>query len=133
MPPSRAIAVKNKPKLWAEVKERWLTGSKGGPAGKWNARKAMLASKEYQSRGGGYKGAKSPDNSLKKWEKEKWGYIDGDKGSRYLPEKVRNALTPAEKKKEKALKQGKKGRVVSYSGSVNAKMRKAGIYGPAKK
>lgn len=88
----------------------------------------MLATKEYQQKGGTYVGPKTPANSLKKWEKEKWGYIDGDPGSRYLPEKVRKQLTPAEKKKEKALKKSKKGQNVPYSKSVNEKMRKAGIY-----
>ena len=124
----RTVAVKANPELWEEVKNKWMKGAKGGPAGKWNARKAMLAVNEYKRRGGKYKGKKDPQNSLKKWEKEKWGYIDGDKSSRYLPKKVRESLTAAEKKKEKSLKKGKKGKNISYSKSVNAKMRKAGIY-----
>ena len=126
--PSGTVAVRDKPKLWTEVQQKWLKGGKGGPAGKWNARKAMLAVNEYKRRGGGYKGPRDPKNSLKKWEREKWGYVDGDKNSRYLPKKVRDQLTPAEKKEGKSRKKGKKGKHVPYSKSVNAKMRKAGIY-----
>ena len=124
--PSRAV--KSKPKLWEEVYRKWLQGSKAGPAGKWNARKAMLATKEYQNRGGGYVGPKDPKNSLKKWEKEDWGYIDGDEKSRYLPKAVRDQLSKKEKITERRLKNGQKGKIVSYSDSVNTKMRKAGIY-----
>lgn len=30
-------------------------GSKGGPAGKWSARKAQMLAKQYKAKGGGYK------------------------------------------------------------------------------
>jgi hypothetical protein len=127
-------AERTDPELWSRVKAKWLKSAKGGTAGKWNARKAMLAVQEYKRRGGGYvgtgktKAAKLKNNSLKKWEREDWGYIDGDTTGRYLPAKVRAALTPAEKKKENALKKGKQGKWVPYSNSVAAKMRKAGVF-----
>jgi hypothetical protein len=120
-----SIAVKADPALWAEVKNKWMKGSKGGPAGKWNARKAMLAVNEYKRRGGTYIG-KRTGNSLRKWQKEDWGYVSP--GGRYLPKKVRDELTPAERRRENALKKGKKGQWVPYSTSVNEKMKATGIY-----
>lgn len=123
-----SVAVRDKPKLWAEIKNKWHRGSKGGVAGKWNARKAMLAVQEYKRRGGGYIGRRSPSNSLKKWELEKWDYIDNDPTGRYLPESVRRRMTPAEKRRENSLKRGRLGEWVPYSKSVNAKMQKAGVY-----
>ena len=124
-----SVAVKTDPALWARVKQKWLRSEKGGVAGKWNARKAMLAVQEYKRRGGRYVGPRSPANSLKKWEREGWGYVDGDPAGRYLPAAVRAKLTSAEKRREKALKRGRVGEWVPYSASVNAKMRRAGIYG----
>lgn len=55
---------------------------------------------------------KKSQRSLKKWGKQKWGYV-GKKGkSRYLPKKVRDSLTPAQKAagsraKNKATKAGR--------------------------
>lgn len=119
------------PKLWEEVKNKVIKGSKGGPPGKISARKMQIAVVEYKRRGGGYKGKKSPRNSLVKWTKEKWDYISPkgrkSKTGRYLPEKVRKTLSPAEKRRENRLKGSKRGKWVSYSPSVTRKMRKAGI------
>ena len=33
-----------------------MAGSKGGPAGKWSARKAQMLAKRYKAAGGGYRG-----------------------------------------------------------------------------
>jgi hypothetical protein len=88
----------------------------------------MLAVQEYKRLGGGYVGERDPDNSLKKWEREQWGYIDDDPSGRYLPAAVRGMLTTREKRLEERLKKGREGTVVPYSASVNAKMRRAGIY-----
>jgi len=126
MPPA---TVRTDPRLWELVRQKWLRSESGGVAGKWNARKAMLAVQEYKRRGGRYVGPRAANNSLKKWEREQWGYIDGDATGRYLPAAVRAALTPAEKRREKRLKRGRPGEWVPYSASVNAKMRRAGIYG----
>ena len=128
-----STAVRTHPALWEQIKRKWMRSKKGGVAGKWNARKAMLAVQEYKRRGGGYIGPRSPKNSLKKWEREDWGYIDGDPKGRYLPAKVRAKLTPAEKEREKKLKRGRVGKWIPYSPSVNAKMKRAGIYGSTKK
>jgi len=126
-----SIAIKKNPKLWEEVKKKVIRGSKGGLPNKWSARKAMIAVSEYKKRGGGYIGKKSPRNSLVKWTKEKWDYISpkgrSSKRGRYLPEKVRKSLSPAEKKRENRLKGSRRGQWVKYSPSVTRKMRKAGV------
>jgi hypothetical protein len=115
------IAVKSDPKLWAGIKKKWMNST---PDKTWNARKAMLAVQEYKRRGGTYIGKKQKNNSLKKWEREDWNYIDGNKNSRYLPKKVRDKLTSKEKITETKLKMGKKGKKIPYSKSVLVKFRK---------
>jgi len=82
----------------------------------------------YKSRGGGYIGPKSKCNSLSKWSREDWGYVGKKGSSRYLPRKVRQSLTPAEKREENRRKGSKRGRWIPYSKSVAAKMRKMKIY-----
>jgi hypothetical protein len=62
---------RTKPELWERIKNKWLNGKKAGIAGKWNARKAQLATIEYKQKGGGYVGPKK-NNSLSKWTKEEW-------------------------------------------------------------
>lgn len=44
-----------KPTLRKRIFNKIMKGSKGGPAGKWSARKAQLLAKEYKAAGGGYK------------------------------------------------------------------------------
>jgi len=122
------VAVKSNPKLWKSIVKKVKSGSKGGPKGKWSARKAQIAVAKYKSAGGKYKGKKSKSNSLTKWVKEKWDYISPrsrkTKRGRYLPEKVRRSLTPAEKRRENRKKGSKRGKWISYSRSVAKKMRK---------
>ncbi len=128
----RQIAIKLNPRLWESLKKKIKSGSKGGPKGKWSARKSQLLVKAYKSRGGKFKGKKSKNNSLTKWSREKWDYINKSgrksKRGRYLPEKVRRSLTPAEKRRENRKKGSKRGKKVSYSKSVNRKMKKYKIY-----
>tara|TARA_R100001460_G_scaffold27881_3_gene55894 strand:+ start:647 stop:838 length:192 start_codon:yes stop_codon:yes gene_type:complete len=45
-----------KPEMRKRMFERIKAGSKGGPAGKWSARKAQMLAKQYKARGGGYRG-----------------------------------------------------------------------------
>ena len=52
-----------------------MKGSKGGPSGKWSARKAQLLVAKYKKSGGKFKGKKSKCNSLAKWSREEWGYV----------------------------------------------------------
>jgi hypothetical protein len=126
------IAKKANPKLWESVKNKVLRGSKGGPAGKWSARKAQISVAEYKSRGGKYIGKKSKSNSLSKWSREKWDYISPSsrrsKKGRYLPERVRKSLTKRERSIENRRKGSRRGKNVPYSRSVAKKMKRAGIY-----
>jgi len=45
-----------KPKMRRALFQRIKAGSKGGPAGKWSARKAQMLAKRYKAAGGGYRG-----------------------------------------------------------------------------
>jgi hypothetical protein len=121
-------AKRTNPKLWESVKRSVLKGNKGGKSGKWSARKSQLAVSLYKKKGGKYIGKKDPCNSLTKWSKEDWGYVKGSNAKkrrgRYLPKKVRDSLSPSERKRENKLKGSKRGKWVSYSPSVAKKMRK---------
>jgi hypothetical protein len=103
-----AVAEKTDPKLWDKVKAKVTKSSKGGKAGQWSARKAQLATHEYQAAGGGYKGKKAPDNHLEQWQEEDWGtksgHKSGETGERYLPKQAREHLTDAEYKRTTAKK-----------------------------
>lgn len=142
-----AASDRTHPELWHKIKNKWHQGPKGGQKGVWNARKAQLAVQEYKKKSqeiysdSGYRTKKpSKSNTLVKWTKEDWGYVSkreaakkGTKGDgRYLPKKVREQLTAAEKRKENAAKRGKKGQIVPYSGPVLEKMRAAGVLAPKK-
>lgn len=110
-----------KPKLRESIKDRVMSGSKGGNAGQWSARKAQLVAMEYKKAGGGYTGSKSTkQKSLSKWTKEKWQTKSGKPstqgpkatGERYLPKAAIKSLSPQEyasttKAKREGTKQGK--------------------------
>ncbi len=93
-------AKRTDPALWERVKAEVTAGTKGGRKGQWSARKAQLATRLYQERGGGYEGGKSPDNALRQWTEEDWGTRSGKDsgrtGERYLPRKARDELSHAE-------------------------------------
>lgn len=101
----RDLSAYTKPKLRERIKNRILRGTKGGRAGQWSARKAQLLVQAYEKAGGGYTGKKTKgQSSLKKWTKEKWRTSDnsksiqrGEKTKRYLPSRVWDKLSPAEK------------------------------------
>lgn len=104
------------PGLWKKIVAEVKRGSKGGRKGQWSARKAQLAVKIYKKRGGGYKGSRSRNNSLKKWTRQKWRTKSGrpslKTGERYLPEKAIKRLTKREYErtsaaKRRSLKKGK--------------------------
>ena len=126
------VSTKANPRLWESIKKKVMAGSKGGPKGRWSARKAQLLVAQYKAKGGKFKGKKSKHNSLSTWSREKWDYINKSgrksKRGRYLPEKVRKSLTPAEKRRENKKKGSKRGKNVKYSRSVNKKMKKYKIY-----
>ena len=125
---SNKIAIKSNPKLWESIKNKIIKGDKGGPPGKSSARKMQLAVLEYKKRGGKYKGSKSKKNSLTKWSKEKWDYINTTsrktKKGRYLTEVIRKSLTKKEKQIENKRKGSKRGKWISYSKSVSKKFKK---------
>ena len=114
------VAKKKNPKLWNRIKNQVKASGKGGKPGQWSARKAQLATQKYKASGGGYSGAKSSNNSLKKWGNEDWGTKSGKNstqgkeatGERYLPKKKREKLTKKEyaatsRKKREDTKKGK--------------------------
>jgi|TARA_R110002124_G_scaffold82565_1_gene216603 hypothetical protein len=44
-----------KPTMRKNLFNKIKSGTKGGKAGQWSARKAQMLAKEYKSKGGGYK------------------------------------------------------------------------------
>jgi hypothetical protein len=84
-------AQRTDPKLWEKVKSEVTRAGKGGEPGQWSARKAQLAAREYEKRGGGYQGDQSDANSLKQWSDEEWGTKSGrdsrESGEGHLPKK----------------------------------------------
>jgi hypothetical protein len=110
----------SKPELRNRLKNQIMSGSKGGKAGQWSARKAQLLAQAYEKAGGGYSGSKTAkQKSLSKWTKEDWGTKSGKPstqgskatGERYLPKKAREALSSSEyaatsKAKREGVKKG---------------------------
>jgi len=96
----KGVAKKSNPALWSRIVSSVKSGTKGGDAGSWSARKAQLAVAKYKEAGGKYIGKKSSDNNLSKWTKQEWGTKSGkpskETGERYLPKKAIAALSPAE-------------------------------------
>lgn len=101
-------AKRTNPRLWDTIKKTVTDGDKGGRPGQWSARKAQMATAEYQKQGGGYEGEKAEDNSLVQWTEEDWGTKSGAEsgrtGERYLPKKAREALSDEEYRRTTAKK-----------------------------
>jgi hypothetical protein len=95
-----SVAKKKNPELWSRVVSSVKSGTKGGDAGQWSARKAQIAVAKYKEAGGKYEGKKSSSNSLSKWTKQEWTTKSGkpskETGERYLPKKAIKSLTPQE-------------------------------------
>lgn len=94
-------AEKTDPALWERVKHEITAGDKGGKPGQWSARKAQMAVREYEKRGGGYVGPRDDaHNSLHQWTEEGWTTKSGGKsletGERYLPKKAIEELSDEE-------------------------------------
>ena len=112
-------AEKTDPKLWEKVKAEVTAGDKGGKPGQWSARKAQMAVREYEKRGGGYIGPRDPHNSLHEWTEEEWTTKSGGKsletGERYLPKKAIEELSDEEYARTTAAKKAdlKKGKQFS--------------------
>ena len=94
------------PALRERLKAEIERGDKGGRPGQWSARKSQLLAREYERQGGGYHGGKDEAaQSLDRWTGEDWQTGEGsgtaEHGhhmSRYLPKKVWDALSAAERK-----------------------------------
>ena len=93
-----ATAKRTQPALWSRIVHEVTAGSKGGRPGQWSARKAQMAVRLYQQRGGGYVGPKSPSLSLAQWTAQDWRTKSGrpslETGERYLPAAAIEALSP---------------------------------------
>jgi hypothetical protein len=95
-----SVAKKKNPELWSRIVSSVKSGTKGGDAGQWSARKAQIAVAKYKESGGKYEGKKSESNSLSKWTKQEWTTKSGkpskETGERYLPKKAIESLSPSE-------------------------------------
>lgn len=107
------------PDLREEIKEEIKASDKGGRPGQWSARKSQLLNREYEKRGGGYKGDKDENQkNLEKWTDEEWQTQEGDsrarsgdETARYLPKEAWEKMSDEEKgeteqKKREGSKQG---------------------------
>ena len=100
----KKTATKANPRLWETSKR--MACSKGKLC-KHSARKMQWATQYYKRHGGKYVGARSKDNSLTRWGKQKWRTSSGKKSGgrlRYLPDKAWKALTPSERRRTNAAK-----------------------------
>ena len=111
-----------KPTLRENIKKRIMASSKGGPPGKWSARKSQLLVQRYEKAGGGYRGGKSKKaKKLSTWTKQKGRTASGkrsrDTGEVYAPARTiaklksspkgRKRLAAANRAKAKATRAGK--------------------------
>lgn len=106
------------PALRERLKKKIMKESRGGPPGKWSARKAQLLATEYKAKFKGrktsaYKGKKSDKaKSLDKWSSQNWQTSNGQKKTtkehpKYLPKKQWDRMTTVEKKKADSVKRKK--------------------------
>lgn len=93
------------PEMREEIKEEIKASDKGGEPGQWSARKSQLLTREYEKRGGGYKGEQDENQkSLEQWTEEEWQTQEGEarargenETSRYLPKKAWENMSEEEK------------------------------------
>ncbi len=104
------------PELREEIKEEIRYSDKGGKEGQWSARKSQLLAREYERRGGGYRGEKDESQrNLERWTEEDWQTSDGSANAReeggetkrYLPKEAWEKMSDEEKKEtEKKKREG---------------------------
>lgn len=121
------MVVRDNPALWERIKKEMLGTMCHG---QWSARCAQLCVLEYKRRGGGYLSKKptARNNSLRKWTEERWGYAGKEKQSRYLPEKVRDAMSPTLTRQENQRKGARLGEHVPYSEPLKRLMKHLDIF-----
>jgi len=107
--------------LWEKIVTKYKKGNKGGKENQWSAIKANLATTEYKNKmikkgKKPYIGQKKNNNSLIRWNKQKWRTKSGKPslktGERFLPAKAIASLSKSEydsttRKKRSDLKKGK--------------------------
>jgi hypothetical protein len=95
------------PELRERIKEEIKESDKGGKKGQWSARKSQLLTREYEKRGGGYRGEKDESQkNLEKWTEEEWQTQEGDarargddgETKRYLPKKAWENMSEEDKR-----------------------------------
>lgn len=124
--------------LWEKVKEEVTAGGKGGRPGQWSARKAQMATREYQKRGGGYdeSGPSKDETGLHEWTEEDWGTRSGgesgETGERYLPKTVRMLLTDDEYRRSTRKKRKGQEQFVDQPEDVRGKVALIRKDGPTK-
>ena len=103
------------PELREQIKEEIKESDKGGKKGQWSARKSQLLTREYEKRGGDYKGEKDElQKNLEKWTDEEWQTQEGDtrargddgETKRYLPKKAWENMSGEEKRETESKKRG---------------------------
>jgi hypothetical protein len=103
------------PELREQIKEEIKESDKGGKKGQWSARKSQLLTREYEKRGGDYKGEKDESQkNLEKWTDEEWQTQEGDtrargddgETKRYLPKKAWENMSGEEKRETESKKRG---------------------------
>jgi hypothetical protein len=128
------------PELREQIKQQLMASDKGGKPGQWSARKSQMLAREYEKRGGGYKGPKDKAaKSLEEWTEQDWQTQGGDDKarkdgttSRYLPKEVWDQLSPKEKKEaEKTKVKGNKHgeQHVAYTPAIKRAVRNANHQG----
>jgi hypothetical protein len=102
-----------RPKLREQIKDDLKRSGKGGKPGRWSARKSQMLVQEYEQQGGGYTTDSKDEaaKSLERWTDQDWQTIEGSADAReggttrrYLPKKVWEALTDAEKREAERTK-----------------------------
>jgi hypothetical protein len=106
------------PELRERIKEEIKQSDKGGKEGQWSARKSQLLAREYEKRGGGYKGEKDDSQKhLEKWTEEEWQTQEGEANARqkdgetkrHLPKKAWESMSEEEKREtEERKREGSK-------------------------
>ena len=119
-----------------DLREEIKTSDKGGRPGQWSARKSQLLTREYEKRGGGYKGDKDESQkNLEKWTDEEWQTQEGDaqarggdgKTKRYLPKKAWENMSDEEKREtERKKREGYKGSQQHVANTEKAKQARKG-------
>ena len=127
------------PDLREQIKEEIKQSDKGGRPGQWSARKSQLLSKEYEKRGGGYKGEKNESQkNLEKWTEEDWQTQEGDaqarsgdETTRYLPKKAWEKMSDEEKREtEKKKREGSRRGEQYVANTDGAKQARKGSQAP---